>query len=71
MNPLYSLFNGQPVNQPQNFMTRFNSFVRDFRRTSNMTPEQKVRDMLAKGQMTQEQFEAYRQQVNRFTGMNM
>lgn len=57
-------------NNPNNFQQQFNQFVQNFRQ-SNITPQQAVQNMLNSGQMTQEQFNQYRQMANMLTGKNL
>lgn len=68
-NPLYNRFgnNGQ---QNSNFVNAFRSFAANFSNQSNMTPQQRVQELLNSGQMTQEQFEYFRQMANQLTGKN-
>jgi hypothetical protein len=59
--------NGNIINQfggPQAFQQRLAAFAEDFRRTANCTPEQKVRELISSGQMTQAQFNQLSQIAN-------
>lgn len=67
-NPLYNRFGS---NQPNNnFVNAFRAFASNFSSQSNMTPQQRVQELLNTGQMTQEQFEYLRQTANQLTGKN-
>lgn len=77
MNPLYQSLNSNQNGSildlfggPQQFQQRLNSFAQDFMRNNAMTPEQKVRQMISSGQMSQAQFERLRAVANQITGMN-
>ena len=60
MSSLYNDFNPTPVDNINNFLTRFAKFSADFQGN----PEQKARQLLASGQMSQEQFNQYAQIAN-------
>ena len=62
MNSLYNDFRTQQPQQPQqaDFLTQFNNFRSQF--TGN--PEQKVKQLLSSGQMSQEQFNQFAQKAN-------
>lgn len=62
-NAFYSMFGGK-----QNFDTQFSNFANQMK---NINPEEKVRSMLQSGQMTQEQFNRFRDIANMITGKNM
>lgn len=62
-NSLFGIFGGF-----QRFQKQFNDFAANFTQQANMSPEQKVRELLNSGQMTQEQFNAIRDIANRITG---
>lgn len=61
MNSLFKDFNSmQPMNPMSNFLTQFNQFKSTF--TGN--PEQRVKQLLSSGQMSQQQFEQIAQTAN-------
>ena len=60
MNSLFNDFNPGPVGDLNNFLTRFAKFSADFQGN----PEQKARQLMASGQMSQEQFKQYAQIAN-------
>lgn len=64
-NPIFQRFGGF-----NNFQAQFANFANQFRNGPNVDFQQMVQQKLDSGQMTQEQFEALRQQVNQMTGMN-
>lgn len=73
MNPLFNALNKQNQNGNlldnfSNFQNRFNEFAAQFSRNSKITPQQKVQEMLNSGQMSQEQFNNFREIANRITG---
>lgn len=49
---------------PGPFQQRLAAFAEGFRRTANCTPEQKVRELISSGQMTQAQFNQLSQIAN-------
>ena len=59
MSSLFNDFN-QPTNNMANLLSQFNQF----RSTFSGNPEQKARQLLASGQMSQEQFNQYAQIAN-------
>ena len=77
-NPLYNSLNRSQQNQngnvfnmfggPQAFQQRLNAFAENFRRSSNLTPEQMVRQLMSSGQMTQDQFNQFSQIANSIVG---
>jgi|GEM_PF-2536384 hypothetical protein len=76
--PLYESLNQPQRNQNENLMNSFGgprafqqrlaAFAEDFRRTANCTPEQKVRQLINSGQMTQAQFNQLSQIANSLVG---
>ena len=60
MSSLYNDFKPNPMGNMNNFLTRFAKFSADFQGN----PEQKARQLLASGQMSQEQFNQYAQIAN-------
>lgn len=60
MSSLYNDFNPTPVGDLNNFLTRFAKFSAEFQGN----PEQKARQLMASGQMSQEQFKQYAQVAN-------
>lgn len=63
--------NGNIMNQfggPLAFQQRLNAFAENFRRSSNLTPEQMVRQLMSTGQMTQDQFNQLSQIANSIVG---
>lgn len=54
----------------QNFKTQFELFKQNMQR-QNISPQQKVQELLNSGQMTQQQFEHLRQLANQITGKNI
>lgn len=47
---------------------QFQNFVNQFKQNSNITPQQRVQQLLDSGQMSQEQFNNLRQMANQLTG---
>lgn len=60
---LFNMFGGY-----QNFQQRFRQFAENFNRQSQLTPQQRVQQLLDSGQMTQEQFNQLSQMANAITG---
>ena len=58
------------MNTPLANVQRFSQFVQNFRNTINLNPRDVVQEMLNKGQMSQQQFEALRRQTNQIMGTN-
>ena len=58
------------MNTPLANVQRFSQFVQNFRNTINRNPRDVVQEMLNKGQMSQQQFEALRRQTNQIMGTN-
>lgn len=78
MNPLYQSFkqnqNGSILDAfggQSGFQNAFNNFARNFMQQSTISPEEKVRQLISSGQMTQAQFEQLRAMANQITGMNL
>ena len=66
-NPLFNMFgqgpqNGGPFANMTNLLTQFNQF----RSTFTGNPEQKVKELLSTGQMTQAQFEQLSEAAKQF-----
>ena len=71
MNPLLQYGNNQPMNNGFggfNMMQQFNQFAQNFRSQSQMSPEETIRQMMASGQMTQEQFNRCAYMANSIMG---
>lgn len=68
-NPLFNQYgkNQNGNNSIQSFLT----FAQNFRRNSNVSPKQKVQELLDSGQMSLEQFDALRNMANQLTGKNL
>ncbi len=60
---LFDMFGGF-----QRFQQQFNMFAQNFNQQSQMTPQQKVQQLLDSGQMSQEQFNQFSQMANAITG---
>lgn len=60
---VFNMFGG-----PQAFQQRLSAFAENFRRSSNLTPEQMVRQLMSSGQMTQDQFNRLSQIANTIVG---
>lgn len=85
MNGIPNLFNfmGRPpmmnsvpnfnnTNPNQNLLNNFQQFAANFQQSyPNMDPRSKVQELLNSGQMTQDQYNQLRMQVNQLTGMNL
>ena len=67
-NPLFNMFgqNGGPMNSPLSNMTNLINQYNNFRSTFQGDPEQKVKDLLNSGQMTQAQFNELSQAAKAF-----
>ena len=50
------------------FQQRFNSFAQNFQQQSQISPQQRVQQLLDSGQMSQEQFNQLSQIANMLTG---
>lgn len=61
----FDLFGG-----PQKFQQTLNNYAQNFMAHMSCTPEQKVQELLASGQMTQAQFNQLSAFANRLTGRN-
>lgn len=78
MNPLFNRLNQpkqqsqDPVNSMfgnfQNFQQQFNAFASQFSGPNKISPQQRVQQLLASGQMTQQQFEQLSQMANAIMG---
>lgn len=72
MNPLFEAL----MNKNQNggnfgnlgMQNQFQNFVNQFKQNSNISPQEKVQQLLDSGQMSQEQFNNLRQMANQLTG---
>ena len=68
-NPLFQQFGGGrmpgPPGNMQDFMARFNQFRASFQGD----PQQKVQELLNSGQMTQQQYNQFRQQAEQIQRM--
>lgn len=60
---IFQMFGGA-----QGFQNRFNNFGTQFSQQSQITPEQRVKQLLNSGQMSQEGFEFLRNMANSITG---
>lgn len=67
---MFNYFNQQPPQQNP-MQSKFMEFVTNFRRTSNQSPEEVVKQLLNSGQMTQEQFNSYRNMANMLTNKRL
>ena len=66
MNPLQML-----IQNPQQLFQQVNNFAQQLQQQSRgMTPQQMVQNMLNNGQLSQAQFNQYRNIANKITGMN-
>lgn len=54
-----------------NFQNQFNLFKQNFMMQNNVSPQEKVQQLLNSGQMTQEQFDQLRAIANKITGKNL
>lgn len=71
MNPLYKSFEQKQSEVPPfNLQEALQNLARQIMPTG-MTAEQIVRQKIQNGEMTQAQFEQYRQIANRLTGRNL
>lgn len=68
-NPNNPIFN-QMFGVYNNFQTAFSQFAQSFGNNPGQTAQQQVQQMLNSGQMSQQQFEQFRQLANQITGMN-
>lgn len=67
---MFNYFN-QQAPQQNPMQSKFMEFVTNFRRTSNQSPEETVKQLLNSGQMTQEQFNSYRNMANMLTNKRL
>ena len=58
------------VNNPMQFMQRFQDFARQFQQ-SGQNPQQVVQQLLNQGKMTQDQFNHFRTIANQITGQRL
>jgi len=63
MNNFYNGFNNYQL-----FQQNFQNFARQFMQQSQLTPEQRVQQLLNSGQMTQQQFNQLRYIANQIMG---
>ena len=54
-----------------NSQNQFNLFKQNFMMQNNVSPQEKVQQLLNSGQMTQEQFDRLRAIANQITGKNL
>lgn len=60
----------QLLQNPQNLMEQFSDFVKNFNQQYNgQNPQQMVQQMLNSGQMSQAQFNQYREYANKILGV--
>lgn len=69
MNPLFQSFQQSQQGSGNGLQQAMESMAAQVRQMG-MTPEQLVRQKIQNGEMTQAQFEQYRQIANRITGRN-
>lgn len=62
-NGIFQFFGGA-----QGFQNKFNNFSEQYSQQSNQSPEQRVKELLNSGQMSQEGFEFLRGLANSITG---
>ena len=65
MNNIFNMFGGY-----NEFLYKFNT-IRQQLSQQNITPQEKVQQLLNTGQMTQQQFEKLREIANQITGQNL
>lgn len=59
------------LNNLGELMKNFNNFAQQFQtQNRNVTPQQKVQELLNSGQMTQQDFDQLREIANKITGRN-
>lgn len=59
------------INNLGKFMQNFNSFAQQFRnQNQNVTPQQRVQELLNSGRMSQQEFNQLREIANQITGRN-
>lgn len=66
LSALFNMFGGQ-----NGFLQRLNAFGQQFMQQNQCTPEQKARQLISSGQMTQEQFNMFSQIANQITGRRL
>lgn len=69
-NPLFTAFNGNQNGDNSQFGNQFSMFVNGLDKSVRDAPMQTVQKLMNSGQMTQNQFEQFRQIANRLTGKN-
>lgn len=62
-NPLFAMFGGF-----NNFNSQFNNFAANFKNQSQMSPEERIRQLISSGQMSHEQFNQYASMANMIMG---
>lgn len=55
----------------QQFQNMLNGYISQYKQNNNISPQEKVQQLLNSGQMTQEQFERFRTIANQLTGKNL
>lgn len=66
------MMNQQPSIGNPNFMNQIQQFSNNFQQMyPNMDPRMKVQELINTGQMSQQQYNMFRQMVNSITGMNL
>lgn len=66
MNNIFNMFGGF-----NNFQNQFNAFAQQFNMQNNVSPQEKVQQLLNSGQMTQQQFDQFRAIANQITGKKL
>ena len=66
-NPMNMGMPQQQPNNPMNMMQKFNQFCQQFKQQGK-DPQQMVQELLNSGQMSQAQFEQFRQTANNLLG---
>ena len=69
-NQIFDAFNKQNQNGLGVLETQFSEFAKQFKNQSNISPRERVQQLLDSGQMTQEQFNNLRSMANRLMGRN-
>ena len=71
MNPLFQSFQQNQAAGPTQFLQQSLQNIASQVQQMGMTPEQACRQLIQNGQMSQQQFEQYRQIANQITGKNL
>lgn len=66
MNNIFNMFGNFT-----NFQNQFNLFKQNYMMQNNISPQEKVQQLLNSGQMTQQQFDQLRSIANQITGKNL